>query len=105
MYTNKPPCGPKRGHGSVQPRVAFEVALDEAAEKLALDPIEVRRRNFIGEFVETVNGQKITSNGFLKCLGLVEQASGWKERRGKLGPGRALGVPASIYITPTSHPL
>ena len=31
MYTNKPPCGPKRGHGSVQPRFAFEVALDEAA--------------------------------------------------------------------------
>ena len=61
MYTNKPPCGPKRGHGSVQPRFAFEVALDEAAEKLGLDPIEVRRRNFIGEQVETVNGQRITS--------------------------------------------
>ncbi|NIP59600.1 MAG: molybdopterin-dependent oxidoreductase, partial [Gemmatimonadetes bacterium] len=26
-YTNKPPCGPKRGHGSVQPRFAFEVQL------------------------------------------------------------------------------
>src|SRR5207237_450806 len=83
----KPPCGPKRGHGSVQPRFAFEVALDEAAEKLGLDPVEARRRNFIGEFVETVNGQKITSNGFLKCLELVEKASGWKERHGKLGQG------------------
>ena len=105
MYTNKPPCGPKRGHGSVQPRFALEVALDEAAEKLDLDPIEVRRRNFIGEFVETVNGQKITSNGFLKCLELVEKASGWKERHGKLGRGRGLGVAGSMYISGTAYPV
>ncbi|HYR56862.1 MAG TPA: molybdopterin cofactor-binding domain-containing protein, partial [Myxococcaceae bacterium] len=39
VFTNKPPCGPKRGHGSVQPRFAFEVALDMAAEKLGIDPI------------------------------------------------------------------
>ena len=105
VYTNKPPCGPKRGHGSVQPRFAFEVALDEAAEKLNLDPIEVRRRNFIGENVETVNGQRITSNGFLKCLELVEQASGWKARHGKLGPGRGLGVAGSMYISGTAYPV
>jgi 4-hydroxybenzoyl-CoA reductase alpha subunit len=105
MYTNKPPCGPKRGHGSVQPRFAFEVALDEAAEKLRIDPVEVRRRNFIGESVETVNGQKITSNGFLKCLELVEGASGWKDRRGKLGRGRGLGVAGSMYISGTAYPV
>ena len=39
VFTNKPACGPKRGHGSVQPRFAFEVQLDQLAEKLALDPI------------------------------------------------------------------
>ncbi len=105
MYTNKPPCGPKRGHGSVQPRFGFEVALDEAAEKMGIDPIEVRRRNFIGEFVETVNGQRITSNGFLKCLELVEQASDWRARRGKLGRGRGLGVAGSMYISGTAYPV
>ena len=30
-YTNKPACGPKRGHGSVQPRFAMEIQLDKAA--------------------------------------------------------------------------
>jgi 4-hydroxybenzoyl-CoA reductase subunit alpha len=105
VYTNKPPCGPKRGHGSVQPRFAFEVALDEAAHQLGIDPIEVRRRNFIGENVETVNGQFITSNGFLKCLELVEAASGWKERKGRLGPGRGLGVAGSMYISGTAYPV
>jgi 4-hydroxybenzoyl-CoA reductase alpha subunit len=105
VFTNKPPCGPKRGHGSVQPRFAFECALDEAAEKLGIDPIEVRRRNFIGEDVLTVNGQKIGSNGFLKCLELVERESGWKERRGKLGAGRGLGVAGSMYISGTAYPI
>src|SRR5207248_2260541 len=104
VYTNKPPCGPKRGHGSVQPRFAFEVALDEAAEQLGIDPIEVRRRNFIGENVETVNGQRITSNGFLKCLDVVEEASRWKERHGQLGRGRGLGVAGSTYISRTAYP-
>jgi 4-hydroxybenzoyl-CoA reductase alpha subunit len=105
VFTNKPPCGPKRGHGSVQPRFAFEVALDMAAEKLGIDPIEVRRRNFIGENVKTINGQLITSNGFLRCLDLVEEASGWKKRQGKLGFGRGLGVAGSMYISGTAYPV
>jgi 4-hydroxybenzoyl-CoA reductase alpha subunit len=105
VYTNKPCCGPKRGHGSVQPRFAFEVQLDEIAEKIAVDPIELRRRNFIGEHVVTVNGQQITSNGFLQCLDAVEKASRWKERRGKLGRGRGLGVAGSMYISGTAYPI
>lgn len=105
VYTNKPCCGPKRGHGSVQPRFAFEVQLDELAEKLGIDPIELRRRNFIGQDVETVNGQRITSNGFLQCLDAVEQASGWKERHGKLPRGRGLGVAGSMYISGTAYPI
>ena len=44
-YTNKPACGPKRGHGSVQPRFAFECQLDMIAERLDMDPIVLRFRN------------------------------------------------------------
>jgi 4-hydroxybenzoyl-CoA reductase alpha subunit len=105
VYTNKPCCGPKRGHGSVQPRFAFEVQLDEISRKLGIDPIELRRRNFIGEGVTTVNGQKITSNGFLQCLDAVEKASGWRERYGKMGRGRGLGVAGSMYISGTAYPI
>lgn len=105
VFTNKPPCGPKRGHGSVQPRFAFEIQLDQLAEQLGLDPIEIRRRNFQGDFTRTVNGQRITSNGFLSCLDEVERASGWKERRGKLGLGRGLGVAGSMYISGTNYPV
>ncbi len=105
VYTNKPCCGPKRGHGSVQPRFGFEVQLDEVAEKLGIDPIEIRRRNFIGDFVETVNGQQIGSNGFLQCLDAVEKASGWKSRFGQLPRGRGLGVAGSMYISGTAYPI
>ncbi|MEZ5980194.1 MAG: molybdopterin cofactor-binding domain-containing protein [Planctomycetota bacterium] len=105
VFTNKPPCGPKRGHGSVQPRFAFEIQLDEVAEKVGLDPIELRRKNFQGQFVKTVNGQRITSNGFLQCLDAVERASDWRNRRGKLPRGRGLGIAGSMYISGTNYPI
>ena len=105
VFTNKPPCGPKRGHGSVQPRFAFEVQLDQVAEKLGIDPIEIRRRNFQGERTQTVNGQRITSNGFLACLDEVERASDWRARRGRLPAGRGLGVAGSMYISGTNYPV
>ena len=104
-FTNKPPCGPKRGHGSVQPRFAFEVQLDELAERLSMDPIELRRRNFIGAGVDTINGQKITSNGFLDCLDQVEKASDWTRKRAQLPRGRGVGVAGSMYISGTAYPI
>ena len=105
VYTNKPACGPKRGHGSVQPRFAFEVQIDKLSERVGLDPIEFRRRNFIGENTRTVNELRITSNGFMECLQSVERASGWKERFRKMPFGRGLGVAGSTYISGTNYPI
>ncbi len=104
-FTNKPPCGPKRGHGSVQPRFAFEITLDKVAERLAIDPIELRRRNAVQPNTTSVNGMRVTSSGYLECLAQVESASGWRERRGKLGRGRGLGVASSAYISGTNYPI
>jgi 4-hydroxybenzoyl-CoA reductase alpha subunit len=100
-FTNKPPCGPKRGHGSVQPRFAFEVSLDKLAVAIGLDPIELRRRNLVE--ATTVNGMRVGSNGIVECLEKVEAASGWKARRGTLGFGRGLGVATSAYISGTNY--
>jgi len=104
VYTNKPPCGPKRGHGSVQPRFAFEISLDKLAAELGLDPIELRRRNFMGTG-RTVNEFRVQSNGFLECLEAVERASGWKEKHRKLPYGRGVGVAGSCYISGTNYPI
>ncbi|MGD8278313.1 MAG: molybdopterin-dependent oxidoreductase, partial [Gemmatimonadota bacterium] len=105
VYTNKPPCGPKRGHGSVQPRFAFEVQLDKLSEALGLDPIELRRRNFIGERTRTVNELRVTSNGFLQCLDAVERASDWAAKWRRLPYGRGVGVAGSCYISGTNYPI
>jgi CO/xanthine dehydrogenase Mo-binding subunit len=103
-YTNKPACGPKRGHGSVQPRFAIEVQLDKAAVELGIDPIELRRRNDIGPGGVTVNEFRIGSNGFLECLARVESASQW-DRRSSLPYGRGLGIAGSTYISGTNYPI
>ena len=104
VYTNKPPCGPKRGHGSVQPRFGFEISLDKLAEKIGIDPIELRRRNFMG-LGYTVNEFRVQSNGFLECLDKVEEASDWKKRYGNMERGRGLGVAGSSYISGTNYPI
>ncbi len=105
VYTNKPPCGPKRGHGSVQPRFGFEVQLDKLSERLSLDPIELRRRNFIGEHTRTINELRVTSNGFLQCLDAVEGASDWRRKWRRLPYGRGVGVAGSCYISGTNYPI
>ena len=103
VFTNKPCCGPKRGHGSVQPRFAFECQIDKLAERIGMDPIEVRRKNQIGESTQTVNGMRVTSNGFPQCLDAVEQASGWKDKFRKLPYGRGIGIAGSMYISGTNY--
>ena len=104
-YTNKPACGPKRGHGSVQPRFAMEIQLDKAAVGLGIDPIELRRRNAIPPEGATINEMKIGSSGFLACLDAVERASGWKTRRAGLPLGHGLGIAGSTYISGTNYPI
>ena len=105
FYTNKPCCGPKRGHGSVQPRFAFECALDELAEKLALDPMDIRRKNALVSGDTTVNGQLVPSTGLRECLDAVERASGWKAKWGQQPRGRGVGVACSMYISGTAYPI
>lgn len=104
-YTNKPACGPKRGHGSVQPRFAVEIQLDKAAVELGLDPIDLRRRNAMAPNTKTLNEFLVGSTGFVECLDRVEAASRWKERRAGLPYGHGLGVAGSTYISGTNYPI
>jgi 4-hydroxybenzoyl-CoA reductase subunit alpha len=99
LFTNKPPCGPKRGHGTPQPRFALEVHLDKAAEELGLDPVELRRRNLAKPYSRTVNWLRITSCGLEDCIKKVVEGSGFLERRTSMPPGRGLGFAVSSYLT------
>src|SRR5947209_4773859 len=79
LFTNKPPCGPKRGHGTTQPRYAVEVHMDKIAHDLGIDPVELRRRNLIEPNTRTVNGLRVTSCALGECLDAVVERSGWNE--------------------------
>ena len=85
IFTNKPPCGPKRGHGTPQPRFALECQLDKAAEQLGLDPAEMRRRIVAEPFTKTANHLTITTIGLGECIDKVVEASGWREKRARFG--------------------
>ena len=105
VLTNTPPCGAFRGHGTVNVRFAFESLLDEMAHELGLDPIEVRRKNLLKAPTFTLNDLMVNSYGLPDCLDIVEKASGWKERRGKLGPYQGLGMACSHYVSGASKPV
>jgi probable selenate reductase molybdenum-binding subunit len=49
VYTNQVSAGAFRGYGAVQGNFALESAMDELAHRLGMSPIELRRRNLIGE--------------------------------------------------------
>ena len=105
VYTNTPPCGAMRGHGSVDARHAFECLLDTMAAELGLDPFAVRRANLLAAPTQTANGIIINSYGLPECLDRVESASGWQRRKGRLPPGRGLGMACSHYVSGAGKPI
>ena len=104
-FTNKPPCGPKRGHGTPQPRYGYEIHLDKAAHQLGIDPAELRLRNLVEANSITANWLRIGTIGLKECIDAVVKGSGWKERYGKLPEGRGLGLACSAYMTGAGLPV
>jgi len=111
-FTNKPPCGPKRGHGTPQPRYALEVHLDKIAEQLKLDPAEMRRRHLVKPNSVTANYLRIGSMGLGTCIDKVVEGSGWKTKfsswdqaKRTLAPGKGIGIACSSYICGAGLPI
>jgi 4-hydroxybenzoyl-CoA reductase subunit alpha len=110
FFTNKAPCGPKRGHGTPQPRFALEVQLDKIACDLGLDPAQLRLDNLAPRDSLTANFLRIGSMGLGQCIEKVVEGSGWKERRGKRertpeGRIRGLGMACSSYLSGAGLPI
>src|SRR5712671_798164 len=111
-FTNKPPCGPKRGHGTPQPRYALEVQLDKIAEDLRLDPAEMRRAHLVEPNSITANYLRIGSMGLGACIDKVVKGSDWKNRfsgwdqtNRKLPFGKGIGIACSSYICGAGLPI
>ncbi|MCJ7824347.1 MAG: molybdopterin-dependent oxidoreductase, partial [Anaerolineales bacterium] len=73
MYTNNPPAGAFRGFGVTQSCFAIESLMDELANTLEIDPVELRRKNVLQVGHATNTGQMLTESvGLLECIDRVE---------------------------------
>jgi 4-hydroxybenzoyl-CoA reductase subunit alpha len=97
VFTNKPPCGPKRGHGTPQPRFALELHLEKIAHDIGLDPVDLKQRNFVKPMTRTVNWLRVTSCGLDECTERVLNASGFRHRARQSGHG--MGFAISSYLS------
>jgi selenium-dependent xanthine dehydrogenase len=74
MYTNNPPAGAFRGFGVTQSAFAVETMIDVLAEKLDMDPIELRRMNALHVGSITNTGQELDESvGLTECINRVEE--------------------------------
>lgn len=106
VYTNKPVGGAMRGHGIPQARFAVERQLDLMAERLNLDPAQVRLKNSIKAGEPHPGGFVINTCGFAESVQQASEAIGWKEKRGKLPFGRGVGLGGASFpsgVTNMSH--
>jgi 4-hydroxybenzoyl-CoA reductase subunit alpha len=105
VFTNRPPSGAMRAHGGTNIRYSVEVGLDEIAEKLQLDPFDLRSRNALPPNSTTINEFRVTSTSFLKCLEAVRERSGWVDKFRRLPYGRGVGLGCGFYISGSNSPI
>ncbi len=105
VFTNKPPCGPKRGHGTPQSRFGQEVQLDKIAEFLKQDPAELRLGIIAPADQLTANYLRVKTIGLADCIRRVVDRSNWKDKFRKLPLGRGMGLACSSYLSGAGLPI
>ena len=105
VFTNKPPCGPKRGHGTPQGRFGQEVQLDKIAERLQIDPAALRLKIIAPPDSLTANFLRIGTIGLTECLNRVVGSSGWHDKYRQLPLGRGVGLACSSYLSGAGLPI
>ena len=72
-YTNKIRFGAFRGFGNPQVSFATEIQIDEIAEKLGMDALDLRLKNATRKGDSWVGGGPVHSDGFVSCLKAVRE--------------------------------
>jgi 2-furoyl-CoA dehydrogenase large subunit len=108
VLTNRCPSGLNRGFGGPQLYLALERTMDLAAERLALDPAELRRRNLIAadEFpYRTPSGGLYDSGDYEVCLDDALELAGYAARRAEQpqarSEGRLVGIGLACVVEPS----
>jgi putative selenate reductase molybdopterin-binding subunit len=97
-YTNLPTPGAYRGYGAPQALFALEIHMEQIAERLGMDVLEFKRKNWVkvgdelnmavalGEGKEG-HPQVVATSALDECVDLGAQTIGWQDKRGKPGDG------------------
>jgi 4-hydroxybenzoyl-CoA reductase subunit alpha len=99
IMTNKPACGAFRGHGTPQPRFAFECLLNMVCDDLNLDPVEVRRINAVEPDYFTCNELQIRSCEYRATLAQAAEASDFRAKYGALPDGKGIGMASGGFVS------
>jgi CO/xanthine dehydrogenase Mo-binding subunit len=91
VATNRVTFGAYRAPAAPPAAFAVESLVDELAERLELDPLELRLRNVAGEGDRAVSGDAFPVFGARDCLERVSTHPLWA-RRGELLPGEGIGM-------------
>jgi len=91
VYTNCPIAGAYRGFGAVQAFFALDTQLDEIAQALGMDPLDIRLKNAVGHGDMSPSEHAIHGDGFEAALRKGAEAFGWAERKKR-------GQPDNPYI-------
>src|SRR5438093_13236372 len=105
LFTNKPPSGPQRGHGTPQSRFGQEIQLDKIAEALAVDPADFRLRIVEHPETLTANYLHVGTIGLSECIRRVTHAADWTNHFRKLPHGRGVGLACSSYLSGAGLPI
>ncbi|HXJ17440.1 MAG TPA: molybdopterin cofactor-binding domain-containing protein, partial [Candidatus Polarisedimenticolia bacterium] len=88
-----------------QPRFGQEVQLDKIAEKLKIDPADLRLRIAESPNALTANFLQLGTVKLADCIRSVVRTSNWKEKFRKLPEGRGVGLACSCYLTGAGLPI
>jgi CO/xanthine dehydrogenase Mo-binding subunit len=102
VYTNKMPAGAFRGYGATQGTLALESAVNKLAERLGMDPTEVRLKNIIREGETHLTGQGVLlgSSALDRCIQKGKKMIGWEEKfpRREMGNNKVRAVGMAVTM-------
>jgi len=98
VYTNTPIAGAYRGYGSPQAYYALDIQIDEAAQKLGIEPVELKLKNAVGEGDLSPSGTPIVGHGLEDCIRRGMAETNWpnlawhsREQKGVVRRGWGMG--------------
>ena len=103
VYTNQTSCGAMRGFGNPQGNYALEQTVDMMAEKLGMDPLELRRKNIMRVEDPWCLPYPCSSTALDECMARGAESIGWERRRAPETPGaekkRGFGMAVGTHVS------